>query len=181
MASRGQSSAAASSTSLASPESLDADEFFSLMHLLTILCKLILFGYNGIEKQHAKAVSVGIDGGSAAITFEKIVRALPIGSKSDLANSFLETLDHCMAIWRMRYDSISFHVQLGDKRLPPPPFLSYSPPANSTIGTHISHLLQGRLCFPAVEVLKAICRDVSIGNSVDGLLERIFGVRNLVM
>lgn len=178
MAGRGLAANAASLTSTRSSESLDADEFFCLMHLLTILCKLILFGYNGIEKQRSKSASY--EGGSAVATLEDIISALPLGSKSDLANSFLEILDQCTAIWRMRYDSIAFHVQLGGKRLTTP-FRSNSLLVDPMCRVRVSYLLQGRLCFPAVNVLKAICRDVSIAKSVDALLERIFGVKNLVI
>ena len=42
------------------------------------------------------------------MTFGSLLAALPPGTTSDVANSLLESLEHCAALWRKRFDSVHF-------------------------------------------------------------------------
>jgi hypothetical protein len=149
-----------------SAATLDADEFFCVMHMLCILCKLVIYGYNVLEKRD--------DIGSPSKDVEtlgSLVASLPIGTKSDLANSFLLGLEHSMVIWRCRFASIGFKLNMGGPQ---------RSPVDALQAARSTYLMQQRLCFPAVKVLTVICAGLPIAASVNDVLERIFGVKDLL-
>jgi hypothetical protein len=148
-------------------EALDADEFFCIMYLVCTLCKLIIFGYNAIEK---KSNTTNASTASSAIptkySLEMLISILPVGSKTDIANSFLESLEHCMYIWRLRFETLHFSLILG----------RHSTSTVDILAVAKMNYMKQLRPFPAVKILKVLCNKLPIEKSVEGVLERIFGV-----
>lgn len=142
-------------------EALDAEEFFCTMYLVCTLCKLIVYGYNALEKKHSGA-------NTSRPSFHTLISTLPVGTKTDIANSFLEALEHCMFIWRQRFETLHFSLVLGQNSTSLVDVLA---------AARTSYLKQQRP-FPAVKLLKVLCDKLPIQNSVEGVLERIFGVQS---
>lgn len=85
-------------------DDIDVFEFFSVLNLLSILCKAIVLAYNNLEKQQkSSSASVKKDGGlktstagtgimgpDLIVSFGELLHTLQPGTKSDLANAFLE-------------------------------------------------------------------------------------------
>lgn len=128
------------------------------------LCKLIVFGYNSLEKK-----KVGVDDKHSSFSLATLVDALPIGTKSDVANSLLETLETCMLLWRHRFERITFSISLGQT--------SKSADAVSTAKAY--YLKHNKPCFPSAKVLKLLCANLPIEKSVEEVLEKTFGVSGI--
>ena len=127
------------------------------------LCKLIVFGYNSLERRN-----VDIESNHRQFNMVTLVEALPIGTKSDVANALLETLENCMLLWRRRFDRLLFSLTLGKDS-----------PADAIAAAKELYLKHDRPCFPSAKVLKLLCSKLPIEKSVEGVLERTFGVANI--
>lgn len=80
---------------------IEIEEYLTIIYILSILCRAIILAYNFHEKS-VKSVAVSSD------TFARLVKLLPPGTKSDIANSLLESIEHCSIIWKKKYDKIQF-------------------------------------------------------------------------
>lgn len=74
---------------------LEIDEFFSVIHILSVICRAIILSYTSLEKKQ----SITVD-----LKFGELLEHLAPGTKSDIANSLLESLEHCGKLWKRRYD-----------------------------------------------------------------------------
>jgi hypothetical protein len=74
---------------------MEVDEYFSVVHLLSVLCRAIVLAYNAHEKE-------GKEGGE--VPLGTLLRSLAPGTRSDIANALLAGLDHCAAAAKKRYD-----------------------------------------------------------------------------
>ena len=74
---------------------LEIDEFFSVIHILSVICRAIILSYTSLEKKQ----SIPSD-----LKFGELLEHLAPGTKSDIANSLLESLEHCGKLWKKRYD-----------------------------------------------------------------------------
>lgn len=146
-------------------DTLDSDEFFAVMHLVSTLCKLIVFGYNALEKMNSQE-------STNSPTLHTLVSAIPLGTKSDLANSFLITLESCMSIWRQRFEAIHFPLNEANSSNPAASLGSH----DALLLARSSYLSMSNLCFPALKILCVLCQNIPIASSVDGVLQRIFNV-----
>lgn len=81
---------------------LDVEEYLAVIHLFSVITKGIIFSYNIHEKSQAKKTSM-----DSNVTLKSLIKLLPPGTKSDVANSLLETIEHLSIIWRKKYDRIN--------------------------------------------------------------------------
>jgi len=77
----------------------EMDELLALIHLMSVLCRAVVLAYTALEKK-TKSNECDME----LISFSKLLRSLPPGTKSDVANSILEALEHCVGGWRKRFD-----------------------------------------------------------------------------
>ena len=90
--------------------SLDVEELLSVAHLVSVLAKAVVLAHGAYEKTAAAG-----EGGGAAVPADQrtplrlgqILRLLPPGLNSDIANSLLEALDRCVTIWRRRFRQLA--------------------------------------------------------------------------
>jgi len=91
------------------PSCPEADEFFSAVQMLCVLSRALVLSYNALDKQHqGQGQGQGQQEEGEGVTFGSLLAALPPGTTSDVANSLLESLEHCAALWRKRFDSVHF-------------------------------------------------------------------------
>ena len=77
---------------------MEVDEYFSVVHLLSVLCRAVVLAYNAYEKEgHAAA-------GGGDVPLGTLLRSLAPGTRSDIANALLAGLDHCAAAAKKRFD-----------------------------------------------------------------------------
>lgn len=74
---------------------LELDEFFSVIHMLSVICRAIILSYTALEKKQTI---------TSELKFGELLEHLAPGTKSDIANSLLESLEHCGKLWKKRYD-----------------------------------------------------------------------------
>lgn len=81
----------------------ELEELFSVINMMSVVSKLMVLSYKSYEKKLGK--SVNSEGFNKDLLSERvIIETLPVGTKSDVANSLLESLDNTAAIWKKRYD-----------------------------------------------------------------------------
>ena len=85
--------------------SASLDEYFSLLNLFNILCSTIIMAYNAMEKQTKDGQ---LPTPPSTVSMNELMLILPPGMKSDIANSFLEGLEHAMNNWKKRLLCIQF-------------------------------------------------------------------------
>ena len=73
----------------------ELDEFFSVIHMLSVICRAIILSYTALEKKQTI---------TSELSFGELLEHLAPGTKSDIANSLLESLEHCGKLWKKRYD-----------------------------------------------------------------------------
>jgi hypothetical protein len=94
------------------PHSLDMEEYFATIHLHSILAKAVIYGYNMQEKsvtprKSKSSENVAAVTTAAGSTIDGLIKLLPPGTKSDIANSLLESIEHVSIIWRKKYDRVN--------------------------------------------------------------------------
>jgi len=91
----------------------EMDEFFSMLHLLHTLGKVIIYAYASREKLMDGLSSdsqgkVEKTSSSEYLTYAALLGSLSPGTNSDIANAFLEGVEHCTGLWKKRFQSIWF-------------------------------------------------------------------------
>jgi hypothetical protein len=92
------------------PSCPEGEEFFSAVQMLCVLSRALVLSYNALDKQQqsqGQAQGQG-QGQEEGVTFGALLAALPPGTTSDVANSLLESLELCAALWRKRFDAVHF-------------------------------------------------------------------------
>lgn len=77
------------------------EELFAVLHLLSILCRAIVLSYNALEKKAGAFTA-------EELSFSALLDCLPLGTKSDIANLLLESLEHFSNVLKKRFDRLSF-------------------------------------------------------------------------
>lgn len=75
------------------------NEYYSILHIISILCRVIIMGHNAYEKQ---------GNSKTERTLKELFDCLPAGTKSDIANAFLEGLEYFLNIWKTRIHHCTF-------------------------------------------------------------------------
>ena len=88
--------------------SSEIDEFFSMLHLLHTLAKVIFYSYGSREKTLSSLTGNASSGSGEYLTYSALLGSLSPGTNSDTANAFLEGIEHCTTLWRKRFQSIWF-------------------------------------------------------------------------
>mmetsp|Transcript_1434 Transcript_1434/g.2386 ORF Transcript_1434/g.2386 Transcript_1434/m.2386 type:complete len:374 (-) Transcript_1434:385-1506(-) len=81
---------------------LDAEELFCTINMLSALCKILVLGYKAYEKKHPGQLDD--EALQREVPFEELFDGLAVGTKSDVANSILESLSNCTYLWKRRFD-----------------------------------------------------------------------------
>ena len=82
------------------PFEIEVDEYFSVAHLLSVLCRAIVLAYNAWEKKSGPRYV------ESALPLGTLLRTLAPGTKSDIANALLAGLDHCASSAKRRFDKL---------------------------------------------------------------------------
>lgn len=81
----------------------ETDEYYAIVHLLSVICRAIILAYTALEKPKKNSATITVLPENG-VTFGSLLQILPPGSISDVANSMLESLEHCIRLWKKRFD-----------------------------------------------------------------------------
>lgn len=87
--------------------SLEVEELLCVAHLMSVLAKAVVLAHGTHEKAEKAGPSTAGLGAPGPLRLGAILRLLPPGLNSDIANSLLEALDRCVAVWRRRFRSLA--------------------------------------------------------------------------
>lgn len=96
----------------------DVNELFSIISILGIVCRAIILSYNVYLKTNTNTTSNGLSNGTIQpniltikhLKLGELLEYLPPGSKSDIANQLLESLEFSGNIWKNKFDPIWFQT-----------------------------------------------------------------------
>lgn len=133
-------------------EIMETDELFSIINLLSILCRAIVLAYTTIEK------NTNGDNKNEEVkrTFIDLLKILPLGTKSDIANSLLESMKYNLKIWEKKFrnfDVISnknLHQNISGKYYP------YVSNTTSSSTTFSKDLMNQEIIIPGSVFFKII-------------------------
>lgn len=169
---------------------LEIEELFCTINLLSALCKALVLAH----KTHEKKALVRAAGAEALLThdtkvlsFEELFSALPVGTKSDVANSILECLNSCTFLWKRRFDANLMATFRETNYLLPAKSASIVLANGSTAADAgkglVSHtikeankrfLLQDTPTVPACAVFKVATKHLPLPKSVHEFIQRLF-------
>ena len=86
----------------------DIDELFSCITVMSVVSRALVLSYNQQKMQNG---SISNDACNSVLTLERLMSYLPLGTTSDVANSLLEAVEQCTAIWRKRFENMAFLEQ----------------------------------------------------------------------
>ena len=89
--------------------SLEVEELLCVAHLMSVMAKAVVLAHGTHDQaERADPSAAGPSGASVGpLRLGAILRLLPPGLNSDIANSLLEALDRCVAVWRRRFRSLA--------------------------------------------------------------------------
>lgn len=88
---------------------IERDEFFAVMQLMSVICRALVLSYNAIDKAHKSGLP---SQSSDSYTLRSLLSALPHGLTSDIANALLEALGNCAGLWRKRFEAVLFSTDI---------------------------------------------------------------------
>jgi len=90
---------------------LEVEEVFCIMNFLAAICKALVLAHKANEKKLITAAARKEDKGGcdsdtrpAVMSFAALFNTVPVGTKSDFANSILECLNSCAFLWKRRFE-----------------------------------------------------------------------------
>lgn len=90
----------------------EVEELFSVIYMISILCKAVVLAHTSLQKQRGIPQSTLTNGASPRliaddvlnISYVELLNSLPPGTKSDTANSILESIKSCSNNWSCRFE-----------------------------------------------------------------------------
>lgn len=169
---------------------LEVEELFCTINLLNAICKALVLAHKMREKKTTISNSTTTPAGddTVVVTFEQLFSALPVGTKSDVANSILECLNSCTYLWKRRFDAnlmASFRAANMLLSAKPPGtadhVIDYTVPdsAKGLVTLTIKEankrfLLQDSPSVPACAVFKVATKHLPLPKSVHDFIQRLF-------
>ena len=173
---------------------LHAEEYFASLNLLCLVCKTIILAYNALEKEKEKGNSkASVDKSSvmvntlasagAPLTMGSLLAELHPGTRSDLANAYLEALEGCHRAWCRRYDGLQYNIRDIEEEHPSDmsysvDFLTIEKNRKLLLNLQQGPLKQDRPCMPAAEIFRSITSTLNI--SVESSFSQAFAANYLV-
>lgn len=121
----------------------DVDELFSCITVMSVVCRALVLSYNQLQKETV------VSDEDFDLTLEKLLSYLPLGTTSDVANSLLEAVEQCTAMWRKRFENMAFLDTGAEEEGVPKNAQSASQQARNTVeGTARTYLTQEKPSLP---------------------------------
>jgi hypothetical protein len=121
----------------------DVDELFSCITVMSVVCRALVLSYNQLQKETV------VSDEDFDLTLEKLLSYLPLGTTSDVANSLLEAVEQCTAMWRRRFENMAFLDTGAEEEGVPKNAQSASQQARNTVeGTARTYLTQEKPSLP---------------------------------
>ena len=164
---------------------IEIEEYFAIIHILSILSRAIIFAYNNTTNKSNH---------SNQLTLKVLLSNLPPGTKSDIANSLLESIEYLSLLWKKRFDLIEFQSIYVSK-----PHINHENNEiihnevddwfihhyNKQTDTHHNHnqimiyhrarfLLNEKFIIPLTAFFQCITDELLIPNTVDDVLNHLF-------
>lgn len=73
---------------------VETEEILLLISMYTLLCRLVISGYNVLEKSQA------------SITVQSVLDNLTTSSRSDMANTLLQIIQNYRVVWNVKFDTL---------------------------------------------------------------------------
>ena len=131
-----------------------AEEYYASVHLLTLVGKTLSLAYTVLEKRTSNSKQTSSpEQHLSKLTVADLVSHLAPGTRSDLANGYLEALDACHRLWCRRYETLQYTM---------PPLVVQTQSTDDTGSTRRSGAVpltwfgQDRPHVPCAAVLKCI-------------------------
>jgi hypothetical protein len=177
---------------------LEIEELFCTINLLSALCKALVLAHKTHDKKavvRAAGAGAGAGAGADALlthdaevpSFGELFSALPVGTKSDVANSVLECLNSCTFLWKRRFDANLMATFRETNYLLPAKSASIVLANGTTVIDAgkglVSHtikeankrfLLQDTPTVPACAVFKVATKHLPLPKSVHDFIQRLF-------
>ena len=186
---------------------LEVEELFCTINMLSSLCKALVLGHKSFEKKttvvetNNHTISNSNSDSCAFVSYDVLFQSLPVGIKSDVANSILECLSNCTFLWKRRFDAPlltrfrdSNMLLKNTQPLLPPSTAVANRRDDQNTSSHLSagggvgkalvlhtikeankrFLLQDVPTVPASAVFKVLTRHVPLPKSVHEFIQRLF-------
>lgn len=138
------------------------EEYYCVVNIYSILCRTVVLAYNVNDR---KGEVTSPQKSSECLSLDVILRLLLVGTRSDIANALLESLEYLTTLWMDRYLHISFRQSEKLTNVSSPVYLLKHYRMNYL------HVKSAEL--PLVGVFNAVSKDLPIAPSVDLALSRI--------
>lgn len=169
---------------------LEVEELYSIVNMQASLCKCIVLAFKSYEKTRIPpppppaVAECEEKGEEEVLLYQQLFDGLSVGTKSDVANSVLESLHSFAYLWKRRFDRDllrSFrdsHTQLRATDLPalsPSPRLSRAAALSHTIkASNNRFVTQDVPILPAVALFKVVSKQLPLPKSVEEFIQRLF-------
>jgi len=163
---------------------LEVEELYSIINIQASLCKCIVLAFKSYEKSRILPTSPSNESnisGGEEVLYQQLFDYLSVGTKSDVANSVLESLHSFSYLWKRRFDRDllkSFRdsntlLRAGDH--PVPLRISRVAALSHTIGTSNKRFVsQDVPILPAVALFQVVSKQLPLPKSVEDFIQRLF-------
>jgi hypothetical protein len=146
---------------------VELEELFVTVNMLSTMCKVLLQSYNAFKK--CKSIAT-----NDSVTLRAVFDSLPIGLKSDVANSLLEALSGFTFVWRKRFERSllkSLKDTLAGKQSDEPAKTVAELSARDVEKQYIFQTTPG---MPAIALFQLLCAGLPVAQPLQDYMERIF-------
>jgi hypothetical protein len=159
---------------------LEVEELFCTLNLLSALCKVLVLAHKTHEKKHANGAA---EDGESHLSFEALFESVSVGTKSDFANSILESLSSCTYLWKRRFEGSLLMTFKTENLLLHKPRVAAVDGAPSSQRVDVSStikesnrrfLLQDTPLVPAAAVFRLVTKSIPLPKSVHEFIQRLF-------
>lgn len=170
---------------------LEVEELYSIVNMQASLCKCIVLAFKSYEKTSippaAAAASAAVgECEEAVLLYQQLFDGLSVGTKSDVANSVLESLHSFAYLWKRRFDRDllrSFRDSNALLRATDLPATTPSQFHRLSRAAALSHTIrvsnkrfvtQDVPILPAVALFKVVSKQLPLPKSVEEFIQRLF-------
>lgn len=168
---------------------LEVEELYSIVNMQASLCKCIVLAFKSYEKTRIPR-AVGEceeEEDEEVLLYQQLFDGLSVGTKSDVANSVLESLHSFSYLWKRRFDRDllrSFRdsntLLRATDLLPAPPSSQFPRLSRATALSHTIRASNKRFVtqdvpiLPAVALFKVVSKQLPLPKSVEEFIQRLF-------
>ena len=166
---------------------LEVEELYSIVNMQASLCKCIVLAFKSYEKTSIPPALAAVgECEEAVLLYQQLFDGLSVGTKSDVANSVLESLHSFAYLWKRRFDRDllrSFRDSNSLLRvvdLPVPTPSQFHPLSRAAALSHTIRVSNKRFVtqdvpiLPAVALFKVVSKQLPLPKSVEEFIQRLF-------